>query len=457
MPAVGDGALDRRPQRHAEDVADGRNAPGFIVVAQDRRHGSRVAVPLQRPEIVPVRMDRVRQVALVARRLGQQPAPRHQLGGVELRTESRCPQRLEVVDRPPHRRPHLGQERPVAGEPEVLHDRKDQLAVAVVLGEPVRSGAIDDTRDVAVGRLVRRVPADELARFGVPPDAQQRRRHDRAVANPRPRVAPRARLQRRAVAVDQHLRRRRAHRVGMVLRHRRQVEADGAEARAPIIHRGLERRGPVDADEPLDDRRVGLTERDGEIDVLRHARRQLDIERERARRVPERVGDGGLRRQFVARQVRRDRAPLERRGAEPARRGERHHGARAVDPQITPIPLQLRNPPRPAQFAERLPRRVHLERAHGREDAGPQRTRRGALEPVAQVEDRAAVPPSGERRRPQRDLTDPPHRRRRGDPLFLERHRDVGVGPGDKPAVDNARRVRSRTCRDRPRPCLPRS
>src|SRR5262249_56592052 len=92
--------------------------------------------------------------------------------------------------------PHLGEEGAVLREAEALHHGEDELAVAVVLGEPVRAVVIDDARDVPVGALMGRIPAHELAGRGALSDPEKGRRHDRAVADPRPRISSRSGLQR---------------------------------------------------------------------------------------------------------------------------------------------------------------------------------------------------------------------------------------------------------------------
>src|SRR4029077_9913718 len=77
----------------------------------------------------------------------------------------------------------------VAGEAEVLHDGVDELALAVVLREPVGAVPVDAAGDGTVGRLMAGVPADVVPYLPGATHAQQGRRHRRAVPDPRSRVA----------------------------------------------------------------------------------------------------------------------------------------------------------------------------------------------------------------------------------------------------------------------------
>jgi hypothetical protein len=112
---------------------------------------------------------------------------------------------LEVPDRLAHGRPEVLDQAAVAAIAVVVGDGEDELAVAVVLGEPVRTLAIHATGDVAVFGLEPGVPADELPGLGGAPHAQQGGGHDRAVADPGAGVAARTGLQRGTVAIDQNV------------------------------------------------------------------------------------------------------------------------------------------------------------------------------------------------------------------------------------------------------------
>src|SRR4029077_9651032 len=108
-----------------------------------------------------------------------------------------------------------------------------QLAVTVVLGYGIGTAPVDTARHLAVRELIRRVPLDVLARGIGVAEAQQRRRHHRAVADPRARVRARARTDRGAVAADQDVRECRAQRVGDRLRDRGHADRDAIERFAP--------------------------------------------------------------------------------------------------------------------------------------------------------------------------------------------------------------------------------
>src|SRR5262249_1258467 len=159
----------------------------------DRGHGGGVAVALERPEVVPVRVDGLREIALVADRLRKEP-----VAGAELRVrlvlggEALPTQALEVVDGLPHGGPEIDEEGAIALEAIALHDGVDELAVAVVLRKPIGPAPVDAARDVAVVSLMRRIPADELLRLRGEAAPEERRGHDRAVPDPGSGVAPRS-------------------------------------------------------------------------------------------------------------------------------------------------------------------------------------------------------------------------------------------------------------------------
>src|SRR5262245_3604248 len=111
--------------------------------------------------------------------------------------------------------------------------------------------------------------------------------------------------------------------------------------------------------------------------------------------------------QYTANEVARDLTLLEGGRSETARPRERHDEARIVDAHGAAVPGEAFDLPHAAQLAERLPGRVHLERADRGEE--PRRPRAGGsfpgprpltpglrLEPIAKVEDRVAATPPGE-------------------------------------------------------------
>jgi hypothetical protein len=118
-------------------------------------------------------------------------------------------ERNHVVDRLHDVRPEVGHQAHVARVAVVLADQPHELPAAVVLGHRVGAAAVDAARHLAVGELIARVPADEVADVGGEAHLEERRRGDRAVADPRPRVGARARLDRRPVTVDERVGERR--------------------------------------------------------------------------------------------------------------------------------------------------------------------------------------------------------------------------------------------------------
>src|SRR5581483_11211331 len=123
------------------------------------------------------------------------------------------------------------------------------------------------------------------------------------------------------------------------------------------------------------------------------AGRDLEVERERARRVAEVVRDGDAARQVAAREVRRDLSLLERRRTEARRAAERQHDVGAVDAHRMPVPCELAHLPHATELAEGLPGRVHLERAHGGEEttAARRARRAGGTRHAIPDEERGAV------------------------------------------------------------------
>src|SRR6185369_11031845 len=183
----------------------------------------------------PVRVYGMRKVPFVARGLGQQAVARAHVAGLILRRQSLAAQPLNAADGLVDDRPHLREERAVAGEAILLHHRIDELAMAVMLDEPVDAVAIDYARDESVFALKGRIPADELAHRVVAADAQQRSAHDRAVADPRACVTPRSGLKRRPVAIDEDVCCRGPERVDFG-RYRRNADLDFSERLAPLVN-----------------------------------------------------------------------------------------------------------------------------------------------------------------------------------------------------------------------------
>ena len=127
----------------------------------------------------------------------REPLSAAKLGGASVAAE-----RVHVGDGRRDVRPHALDQRAVAGVSVVLGDQPDELPVAVVLGDRVRPLVARAAGDLAVLVLERREPLDEVAHDVRMPHPEQRRRRERAVADPGTIVVARARLDRAAVAID---------------------------------------------------------------------------------------------------------------------------------------------------------------------------------------------------------------------------------------------------------------
>ena len=119
----------------------------------------------------------------------------------------------------------------------VVGDQRDQLSVAVVLHQPIDPFMVDAAGHETVRALMRRVPLDELADLLRPSHAQQGRAHHRAIADPGTRVASRARLQGRAAAGHENVRRRGQRRIHRVLNPAAARPGRSGEYRLPIERR----------------------------------------------------------------------------------------------------------------------------------------------------------------------------------------------------------------------------
>ena len=321
----------------------------------DARHARRRRRPCQlgrvgeaahREEVVPIRVHRVRAVALVADRLGEE-APEdlatRLLVGLRHAGGAR---RGDPVDGLRHDRPERVHEADVVGEAIVRGEGVDELAVAVVLRGRVGAAAIDAAGHAAVGELVGRIPGEEASHLVHVPGLQHRVGGERAVADPRARVGARAGLDRGAVAVDQDVRDRRAERVDESRGDLRQRQLDTAHALGPVPDDarplGLDlggRRG-VGADH----RRSGIVKRHGDVDDAVRAGLDAQTVPERSRRPAERVGDHEMdleRQASLRRKVRP--ALLEARGAEPVEGRERDDRALVVHPHGAGVEAEQAN------------------------------------------------------------------------------------------------------------------
>ncbi len=310
-----------------------------------------------------------------------------------------------------HGRPHFFEKAPIAGEAEDLRDREDEFAVAVVLDQRIRTRAVDDAGHEAVVFLVAGVPADEVARLLRAAGAQQRGRHDRAVADPATRVATRPRLQGRTVAIEEDVRHRGPEGVGEALPALRKPEVEAGKLVLPLPDGAREGVGTIEPRQRAKACRIERAERDREVDVARGRGRQVQVEAQRRRRTSERIRDPRARRDLALAKMLEQRLLLESRGAEGIGIGERHDGLRAIDPHRVVTLLDLGDAPHAAEIAEGLPGRIHLEGPQRGEQAHGALHRRGVLEPVPDEEHRPAVLAHGIGGRAQREAIGTPHAR----------------------------------------------
>ena len=168
----------------AEGIAQCRHACRLGILAQNRRHGRRILEATQSEEIIPIGMARLAGVALMADGFRHQPAIGAVIALAIVIGQALLAQGVDVIDRAQHMRPHLAQETDIARIAVILHQRVDQLAMAVMLGDRIGTAGIDTAGHLAIGELVGCVPLQELAHlFGVA-HAEQRRRGQGAIANP---------------------------------------------------------------------------------------------------------------------------------------------------------------------------------------------------------------------------------------------------------------------------------
>ena len=220
--------------------------------------------------------------------------------------------------------------------------------------------SVDAARHLAVRELERRVPAQEVARDVVLAEPQQRRRRQRAVADPRARVGARPGLQRRAAAVDEDVGERRAQRArdvgasaGRSMRTRSSRSRQCSAARASAVAklgRGRHARAR---------RWIGQCTA---ISRRSPGRRRAGTTAPRSRSRPDRPARAGAGRCRGAGLPAASRRPVRRasgssRTAAGRGRAERSRAA-AVDRQRAAVPGQLVDRARAARVGEKLRRRI---------------------------------------------------------------------------------------------------
>ena len=240
--------------------------------------------------------------------------------------------RIHVRHRLGHVRPHLLQLRLISGVPIVLGHQINEFAVAVILRHRRGAVLVDAARHLAILVLVRSIPVDKILDVLVVAESQQRGRRQRAVTDPRARVAARARLDRGAIAIDENVRELRAHRLRVPRSRGRKRDAHRSHLLAPFARGLLELRrncalalarekrdtGSVDAGrfrsrtrlwgnycgrlshvpasgrrEQLREVQIATVQRHREVDrTRRRVRTQLELIRERSGGVAVWIGDG---------------------------------------------------------------------------------------------------------------------------------------------------------------------
>ena len=232
-------------------------------------------------------------------------------------------------------------------------DEEQEFAGAVVFRHGIRAAPIDATRHLAVGELIARVPLQEFLCILLVAETQQHLRGHGAVTDPRALVRPRTRLNRRTVAVDQHVRERGAQRVGERFVLRRYCQLDAIQLFAPRRRDGFKRGGG---------RRLRRMLRQVEHDLLTLPRLQIDVVHQCTRREPTVVVNARasyVRWQPIARRIRGERDCAERAGL-----SARKHCRPTVDGDAILLERQIVDPAHATLGVEKLRRRVDLERPH---------------------------------------------------------------------------------------------
>src|SRR5882724_7848019 len=344
------------------------------------------------------------QIAFVADRLGQQPVAGPFLRRLELRCETLAAQGLDAVDGLHDRGPHVGEERGVAGEAEVFHDGVDELALAVVLREPVGAVPVDATGDGAVGRLMGGVPADVVPHLPGASHAQQGRGRPERVAEGSSR--------------------------------RREANVDAPELGAPLADGDVELLRTVQTSGRGGEGRVRGAEGSRQIHVSCRARGEVEVVPQGPGGIAEAVAHRVLGGQLAREQVLGHGPLLEGRRPEPARRSQGNHCLPAIHPHGTRRALERRDGAHAAEVVEGLPRRRHLERAQGGEEPHVAGLGLQVLQPVPDVQDGLPRLAGREGGGPENDAFLPPHGRWDGKESLLQLLRGGAVSPGDDPLAD---------------------
>ena len=195
-----------------------------------RQHRS-VFDSFEAEDVVPVRMDWLRRVALVTDRLG------HQTLELAVIAASKT---VDVVRGVVDVRPEPPHEIDVMADAVDLGDEEDEFAVAIVLGHRIGAAFVNAAGNLPVRILKACDPFGErFGRIGVT-ELEQHRAHECTVADPGTVIGSRAGFQRRTVAMNQHVGDAAANRVGD-LRRTPDFDGDAMQAFAPDCGDFLER------------------------------------------------------------------------------------------------------------------------------------------------------------------------------------------------------------------------
>ena len=213
----------------------------IFIATNSRRKFRRRLQSTQGPEVVPIRMHRMRQVPFVARRFGQEPETRSQLAAAITLAHALPPQRDQMTGRTRHAIEIRSDKCRIAGRAKHFSHAPNELPMAVVLDQGIHAIAIDHTKHKAIVTLERGIPFHEVLEWIGQTTLRQSSAHDHAIADPRARVTPRTGLQGRAIAVDHDLRAGGAQCCDRAFCSIRHAPFDAAKRPLPLAHRIIAR------------------------------------------------------------------------------------------------------------------------------------------------------------------------------------------------------------------------
>ena len=365
--AVGrDDVLERRGEIDPELVALGLQPACVVVPAQGHGGRHRAVVPLQAPEVVPVRVHGLGGIAFVADGRRKQPVERPVRGSQRGVGTLGLPQRLQIAHRRVDVRPHRFQEPTVSGVAVHFRDQEDELAGTVVFRHGVGTTLVDAAGNLAVGELMRGEPPQIVGRDVSVTRAQQRLRHHGAVPDPGARIGPRPRAEHRPVPRDQHVRLCGAEGGDQWPAGARDLDRHPAQSLTPPrSHACLLAVHPARRRFALE---IGWDHRPRKRHDDAHGRpaawRQREAVAERRRGIAELVADLRSARPAGRGDQARDRPGGERKGPDDIWPAQGEDPVVGVDGERRAVPGDVANRARAADRAEELRWGVHLERPH---------------------------------------------------------------------------------------------